>query len=892
MRPDNGASEYGITDPSMGQEIGQGSRHYENNLNIPGRGEYHDPMAGSEKFMRADPGSEDEEERNQYEAAYANESMNEERDRANPESGRLLNAETVEDVAAGLPKFERNKDWNYSEANDEYMSRRDLEGAVNRARALGKPISFLTDKRELIVVKDDENYDPENYKPGIIESSGKMAKGSRARVNGYAISVRKIAKQVPIIQTIEEYVRDEAGARTGEIKVTKIDTGKKGTELEEVVFFGTDKKREILSKAYTEFAKQVITGEKNHLHTSVMWANRAALETLLKTFYFKELFSSNDQIEWFFSTPDIRELKTSPENTDVGDMRDKGFRLFELLGQCETKEKIEAVLNKTFLLESILDQETQNRVLGLMKQFGKITNKEYENLSQIKFDNIKVDERYKKVVEFLIGMNIKITNTGPNNVFKYELGDRWKTQEQRDPSKASSDDDRKKRGAGAIAQEQDVRGWLFEFGNPYVSRDTNYRDVISVLQARVGTIVGNSDAALEAWRKFYIWGEPDWLGLEVYAPDAIPTGEALQQAKNEKIGKEWLEYAKLIKSYFVTGGESVGTDLIKLFQTEYYRMKDLLSNQGRPSGPYATVDKFKHLSQALMGLARSKVKVRENDKHEAIMRTRNVRERMCGVKSEKLGNEQPIHLKDMGWNKLGAPEDVLSALTNEDPGKLDWKNVKMPKKLKEAVDRFTTGGDKKEVEGVLNDYLNLNNQGIGAGIEGFYWLMNFLTGDENPVSRWWQVLTHWTDFKSLTDPDSWTKKIKFADITRNATGSFDGYVSIEERLVSEGLMSKDNKDGEALDKEVSRISGEEANSYMPYWFQGVQSEPGYRNAVAGSTGAYELDGVTREDKKMGSVLLGDGVTPGLAQIYGAADMSNNYKDNKSKHKAKRFKIGF
>lgn len=840
-----------------------------------------------------DSEAEDENNHRNEIAAYANQEYQEERGRMDPESQRLANAETVEDIAAALEGFKEKKDWNFTEVEDEYSDRRTARTALSRARALAKNTAWLTDPRELIVVKDDGKF--KDYQPGEINTDGTLAKGSRIRVSGYTISVRTTYKEEPIVQRqkSEEYVRDESGARTGQVNVkeVQIDTGQTQLKREETAYFGTDAERNLLSGANLDFVKQVITGEKNHLQASVMWGNRAALETMLKTFYFKELYSSNEQISWTFNAPDIRELKNNPENRIVGDMVDKGVRIFELLGQCETKEKIENILNNTSLLESILDEKTQNRTLGIMKELGKITEAEFKSLKEIKFNPNIVDGRYKKVVEFLIGKNITITPTGPEGTFEYKLGKGWLTAEQRDPSKVTTKEERDKRGAKAIKQEGGVRGWLFEFGNPYVSRDTDYRDRIAVLQTRAGLIIGDKDATIEAWRKFYVWGESDWLGLEIYAPDAIPTGEQLQEAKNTKIGQDWLDYAELTKSYFCTGGESVGTDLIKLFHTQFYRLKDHLSNYGRPTGPMVSVDKFKHLSQGLMGLARTKIDVGGGK-----MRTRNIRERMCGVKSKTIGNEKWTHLGDMGWNKMGAPTEVLQALTGENVGVFDWKKAgeKLPKKLKGLVDSYQSGGD-AQLQVELNKYLGLNNEGIGAGIEGFYWLLNFLTGDENPVSRWWQVLTHWTDFKSLLDPDSWTKKIKFADITRNATGSFDGYVKIEEELKSDGVNI--GLEGKELDAKIGDISKAEVAAYMPNWYAAVRSDPMYGSELQKPVGPYKIyttdEGVeTRNDRELIHIVEGyyknGRKDPGYAQIYGA--LKPILPENKNNLVESRFKI--
>lgn len=793
----------------------------------------------------------EEDSNSEMEAMYANYSMDEERSRMDPEFQRMINAESPRDIAPMLESLRREMDTDFSEAQDKYGNTRALSAAWKRSMIFEKGHDYLTSPDQLIVVKRNNR-----RLPGTINIDGSIGEDSVPRVGGYSLYVDTKMVETPYV--IEKSTYDKQDKFSGRIEEKHLKQIRK-----EEINYGSEETRKLLSKTYLDFVKQGIVVEQVFNHSNLLWNFRAALEGMVKTIYTKEIYKSNAQIDWFFNAPDLNEIVKNPENKKVGEQRDKATRLLELVGYCETKEKLEKHLNSTFNLESILDLKTQNRVLGLMKELGEIDSETMQKLVKEENDPSKVSERFKAVVKFLIGEKIEIAKIKitkeERSVMQYKLGDGWLTAEQRDPSKTTDKEEKKKRGKNAIKEEKGVRGWLTLLGNPYVGHTLQDRDNMTSLLAKFSLIVGDNTATTEAHKNFYWWGEPDWLGAEIYAPDAIPDGATLANKRSELRGQAWLDYAKEIASYFTTGGEPVGTDLIKIMWPDLYRLKDMVAGQGRPTGQYVTVGGMDHLAQSFFGLVRSEITVNGKEK------MRNIREQWLGSKDETLGIEQPHNLGEIEWAKVNGSTEITSELISERVGNIDWKDVEITDSQRKIIDNYKKG-DKTDLINKINSSVTARTEPIITGAEGLYWLMNFLVADENEVKRMWAALN--TDLKpdTLTLTSGFTGKIKFMDITQVVQGSYDGYIAVEKRAIAN--KNYDKKGQPDIEDQVSNESKARAKSYLRTWYKGVKGDPQYRTWFKKPIDlGSEFGG---EDVK---TTMGEYVD-NLAEMYGFIDKEN------------------
>ncbi len=842
-----------------------------------------------------DDDAENEAKQKEAESYYRNQEMDEERAKSQPEINRLLNQETTADIASVLAIFDTSKNIDFNEAADQFTERHALGIALARHRTLAKPFSYLTDPQELVVIDKTDR-----KKPGKINPDGFPDANSEVRSPGYSIRVEaKIeTEEIPVVQRAVEFERDASGARTGKSteKITEII--EKRPKRTERVYFGTENERKVLSQANLELVKHAITGEKTHSHAMLLWNLRADIGTMVKTAYMKDINSSNKQIDWTYNAPEIREMDINRENTTEGDRRDLATRLLELAGHTETKEKIEKLLNTTFHLEEILTDKVQDRVLGIMKKLKRIDDNDYKSLK----DGVdRKDDKYLQVARFLLGDSLVITNDGPKNpdgspTKQYKLGG-WLTYEQRDPINAGNEVKLKKRpdgkfystGADSVMDETSdgLRGWLTEFGNPYAGgRGPVSRDCLLNIQSRIVILVGNADSVQVADEKFYWWGERDELGAEIYSwrlktdeekkkgygtiydigdlTPNLPTGEEITNKRNELKGQGWLKWAGDIKKRVSVTGEPVATDLCKLIHTGLWRLRDALSQNGRPAGPYITIDKFPRLTQALLGLARSQVNVGVDKEGVDIIRTRKVREQWSGSKDKVLGNVTPKRMGDIEWQKTTTPQEVLDVLMDETKEEIDWEQVgkkaHVPERLKKTIEAFNNG-DKKAMENLLDETIGLGDAGIGAGVELFFTTMNYLTGDENEVKRPWAEITTPLKPDTLTMPDGWTGKIKFADISLMANGAFEDYKEVEKRALLVGEVINSDED---LMKFVGNESKAKVVKFLHDWLQGVLSDPQFPTWVTKSVD-YADDNNNTKSTTWGKLIMM------YAEVYGFAD---------------------
>lgn len=706
---------------------------------------------------------------------------------------------------------------------------------------------------------------------GVVNSDGYLSPEGVIRFNGYTLRVESGMKDQKIITPKERYKTDKEGNKyyIDEITKTRVDGVDKWEEVEyrktpvEKYYFGKDNERLALSKANEALMKFSITSRGLNEQSQVFYNNRAALEEMVKLFYLRDITFTNEQIGWFFTAPEIGTITPDNlENKQLGDKRDKAMRLLYLIGNCETKEKMEEHLNGTFNLEQILDTETVERTLALMKKMGVPGKNFATDLSPAELAEAKFGE----CVKFLIGKDVKVTKDAFDQKH-YEVGG-WLTKDQRDPSKKIGDPNQAedslinkntKRGVDAVKFESNspddpktpglnVRGFLTFAGNPYTRGE---KDKIYAYKDRISLIVGDKGVVNEADKMFWVWGLRDELGLEIYVDkNNIPSGDILQKAFNEFTPAQRKEWCDTRLKYFSLNGEPTASDLSKIFYPDFYRLKDHLKD--RITGPLVSTGEYGRMSQCLTGLCRVDI---EGGK------TRSVTERWMGAKkldATDFETEVAYDLGDISWEQISTPKGIMDELTEEinslEP--TDWEKVKLPKGLK---DELASG-----VSQVMKKVFSPDSGAVGDNAMGFYWCMQFLVGDGNPAKRPWAFATAPVDSRTMASTDAFTGKIKFADITTGANGAWGKWRDLERRARVAGVDAGDLLKKEGKEKIRRTLRG---------WYKGVQSSPEYADWETQKTAYWDYKQNKEVMTNLRRRVEGFKGNPGLAVKYGFLDES-------------------
>jgi len=441
---------------------------------------------------------------------------------------------------------------------------------------------------------------------------------------------------------------------------------------------------------------------------------------------------------------------------------------------CEQKENFEKHLNESYNLEEILDYEksgatTIDRVLDVAESKGVLTTERVMALN-----DKGEDAKYVEAVKFLLGKDVKVEKDTNGN-WKYSL-EKWLNADERDPfsnvRRTGADGKEFKKEGKSIADETKAgfRGYLTEFGNPYAE---GYRDNLYALMGRMNEIVGSNMAVTEAGRFFWTRGMRDELGAEVYTK-RLPTGEELLETYNKLSFEEWEKYCKTIRDCYAINGEPVCSDLSKVFWPKLWRLKEMMLD--RSAGPYLTYDKFERLTQSELSLCRIR-----NEKREL----RSVREAWLGYKGkEKDLNEQAKDLGDINWEQASVPEG-----------------------LKDSVEAT-----------------EIDKSGISDNADGYFWVMNYLAGDDNPEKRPYQfIMKGVEDFRKLQKPEGYTDKIKFWKIVWHGPAiTWGNWRERYQRNKARGI-----NDVDFTEKEANEQAAQMLNKAKMDWWSGITSLPDY-----------------------------------------------------------------
>lgn len=604
---------------------------------------------------------------------------------------RLMSAEKPQDVAAAIEIIKDYENPFFGESIDRYTFTAYKRSALEGMRAFEKGS------------KDTRDLQKEGIIDGTIDSQGYLANGGSVRVPGYAIRV-ETDRGKPEMHRVSQmtYDVDPSTGERSNPKLVEREEPQPG-RYKEKVYFGTAKERKALARAHEELHRILITSEILQNQTELFDKTRAALELAVKYFYNDQLYFSNRQTKWFFNAADISKMDVenleSLNNTELGDRRDKSMRLYYLVGMSETREKMLEHLNKTFNLEKILDYDTEGT--GTIDNVLRIAAAEGFSVEELS----DKDQKFVAAARFLISKDLNVHKV--DGVWKYDLPT-WYSREQRDPTRGG-------KGEKAVGEEtkSGVRGYLTEFGNPYIKPS---RDQLYTLMDRMNLIVGDEMAVNEAGRYFWVRGMRDKLGMEIYSfkndgSPNLPTGEELVTNYNSMTFEDWQAFCADVEKRYQIPGEPVCSDLSKLFHTKMWRLKEMMKD--RSAGPYLTYDKFDQLTESLLDLLSVKVDIGGGLKEK-----RSIREVWLGYKTD--GQEQNEHAKDLG--------------------EMDWEQPPIPESIKKEM----------------------NGEAVRDNNEAYFWTMNYLAADDNVNKRPWQfimkVLEHPGD---MQQPSWYTDKIKF-----------------------------------------------------------------------------------------------------------------------------------
>ena len=495
---------------------------------------------------------------------------------------RLTLAQDPRDVAESLVILRNFEDFDKAEASSEWRLEQYSNACLIGVERFGRTHAQLVEEE---IVKGKEEGEK-----GKIDAKGYLEEGSSVNKHGYAIRVERGPKETSV-------------------------NGKKRVVIEEKFYFGTNEERRALARAFEVAADMFIIRERIHLLYKIFDDHKADLDGAVKLFFQRAPHLSNEIHQKIFRMPDISRIDfKKPEtlnNQEFGERGDLAMRLLYVVGNCETKEKMEK-LQATPGYERLRQvlQERLGTLEGEKEKKGKALTQEERDM----FDLDKLVGRVKD----------------------------WKTKDERDPSKGG-------KGAKVIEDEKKVRGELTVFGNVFAHESVD--NEASVVRL-IGEITGDPDAANVGHRIFKLWGLADELGMEQYS-DYLPGAEEIKKwLDNVENGKasyeQWRKQAREWLKYFAVPGEPVSSDFSKLFWTHLWRLKDILKD--RPSGPVYTVDKVERLCLSLPSLIRI----------ETPYGFRSIREAWWGA-----DGEEPRDLGEIEWAAITEPNKLIAEASQE-----------------------------------------------------------------------------------------------------------------------------------------------------------------------------------------------------------------------------------
>lgn len=272
----------------------------------------------------------------------------------------------------------------------------------------------------------------------------------------------------------------------------------------------------------------------------------------------------------------------------------------------------------------------------------------------------------------------------------------------------------------------------------------------------------------------------------------------------------------------------------------------------RSAGPYLTFDKFDRLTQSVLGLGR--IKVGEGGENE--QEWRSIREAWLGFKPNEgdiFNKEAAIDLGDIPWEQTKVPEDVRERIIG---GGVEDQTIK-GKEIKEP---------------------KLDLKAITDNLEGYFWVMNFLAGDDNPAKRPWQFIMKGVERSGdLQKPEAYTDKIKFWKIIWHDNMIVWGDWRKEYQKVKSELGGKGLKPEDLVRETEGRVKIRAKNMLnvgKKWWYEGLRSLSDYPTWATQQIKylRYEQGVLKAGTADLIDVVEGSNLdNPGLAVRYGFMD---------------------
>jgi hypothetical protein len=835
--------------------------------------------------------------------------------RRDPELQLLMFPKDAKDIDKAIVRvLEKYTDFDKKEANSPYKIQYYMDAADAGAFIFGHSLEDLEKngyvKGSIVRETEEEGLSKEEKEKKDKERGvGYLEEGGDPKKFGYAMRVDKERREPEVKEAKEKRHR----AWTGRTKQThyipkfnaegeveslqpvqvdvEIEHPKRTEKWEEVshpiitlekFYYGTEIERKALQIASKAGHERLVNTARAHTLFSILQDMRADLSGYVTTTCLKVPHISNEQWGQIFNSPDIAKIDSEKpetlENKKYGWRIDKAMRMMDLLAHAETKEKMEDFMNKpTF--DKIIDA-VKDRALEIMDETG------HED------DKAKDMSDEQKVARFLIGRaavqeeNGKWTLGGLKDNDKPRI-DRWKTEEERDPSKATPEeiewwdkeeerdpskatpeeiewwdknDGKYSRGFDEVKYEKKVRGFLTEFGNVYARPEQNLRDKINLMFSKIELLLGDKGAVRDADRYFQITGLRDESNLEVLVKkERMPSVEEIIEAhklRGEADYYEWRKKAKRWLNWFSLPGDPTGSDLSKIFYPKYFRLKDTLKD--RPAGPTLTVYDYDRFAQSMFSLGRSDVVINKEevvtDGKKEIIQTRSILEQWRGYAKEgEMPQEEATDLGDIDWNAVKVPDKIEGL------------------KVKDEIKELTEEEEKEKIK----ELLKISEQAIPGSLWSYYTLMNWLAGRDNKIKApWLFVLDETENLPLLRIASTYTNKEKFLNIVWHGPALAWG----EWRSL---FIKYKNKKG--VMKHLSTKEDKETWKGKRDWYKGVRNLPNFPEIMAQEVKIEDVakTGTATLEVPVLDRIEGTSEEPGLAIKFGFLT-KEELKENETK----------
>jgi hypothetical protein len=222
------------------------------------------------------------------------------------------------------------------------------------------------------------------------------------------------------------------------------------------------------------------------------------------------------------------------------------------------------------------------------------------------------------------------------------------------------------------------------------------------------------------------------------------------------------------------------------------------------------------------------------------------------------------------WLGFKSPDGSRPNEKAKDLGDLDWEKVKVPDKVKSAVE--------------------LSVEGITDNADNYYWIMGFLSAEDgSPASKDKRLYQYWMkpidDPHKLQRPEFYTDKIKFWTITRHDAVAINGewrnfYSDRQKEYSGEGNDEKEKRRDRIAyaNFRAKKKAEEDINKGKKNWYEGERSGIGYSTWLSTLVKFYNFQSHKEENMNIRQAVEGTAKGDGFVVKYGFMDASQKSKE--------------